>query len=252
MRLVGSRCLPHWTPYITEVFRFCCLITFARAQIRILNKHRVPFEFYGLDDRLWPNLNSIRSLVKRPAAVLLVDYFGLVDVGQISERLKAEFPAMAFIADCVQAPFLRKSISSFTAAFTSFRKFAAVPDGAELFFAGSVRLLPSSKSEVSFSKIKIRAAGEKAEYLSKEIIDSAAEHRYLELFKQGEAAVELASTDLTMTETSKQLLAQMDFADIVSCRRRNYSLIASKLSDMGIFVPRAASRRCPRFACLFG
>lgn len=92
--------------------------------------------FYHINEDLYPELWSIKKILENHradlAAIVLVNYFGLLDLNDIAGLIKKLDPRPLVIIDDVQnyygfRPHLQRD---FDYAFTSLRKWFEVPDGA--------------------------------------------------------------------------------------------------------------------------
>ena len=91
------------------------------------------YAFYELDDKLTPILSTFNQT--EFDAILLINYFGLMDLSDIETKLSETFPSTPLLEDDVQAyfEFDKRDNSCIDYRFSSLRKTFAVPDGGLVF-----------------------------------------------------------------------------------------------------------------------
>lgn len=191
-----------------------------------VKKAGADYVFYELDDNLEPILNTLNP--SEFDAVLLINYFGLMDLSGIEGNLSETFPYTVLLEDDVQAyfEFDQHDNSYISYRFTSLRKTFAVPDGGLVY---TKHRMPLASDQNSFSPYKFDAGMMKARR-HKESID---DNKYLALFEKGEELIN-DNYDSVMSLDSRMLFAGVD-ADAVSRKRKeNAAFIVKGLKELGI------------------
>jgi hypothetical protein len=206
------------------------------AQVHVLDQNKVDFAYYSLNGDLEPDLKSLESWRPRRCALVVINYFGLLDLDKIGSELGNEFPNFALVADCVQAPMDLPDRSIFPYAFTSLRKFLPVPDGAELFSPSGRVVGPSSGEATTFLSEKLKAARLKSDYISGNVADNDEEQMFLKHFLKGERALDSTHELYPMSALTGRLLSLVLPTEVRSRRRNNFGFLASELKTIGIEV----------------
>ena len=164
-------------------------------------------------------------------AVLLVNYFGLLDLSKDIAWLKRA--GFTVIVDHVQAYFSQGPDSEADYQFTSLRKTFPVPDGAQVLSRLPVRWEPFFGQRNQFYPDKTMGALLKHLRLALNVQDD----EYLALFAKGEALLD-AETDVTSASVlSAAIMSKLDLAQISQTRVRNAQRVVSRLGDnVGDFV----------------
>lgn len=191
-----------------------------------VKKAGVDYVFYELDDNLEPILNTLNP--SEFDAILLINYFGLMDLSVIETKLSETFPYTVLLEDDVQAYFEFNKCDNryIDYRFTSLRKTFAVPDGGLVY---TKHKMPVAVEQNSFSPYKFDAAMMKARRQKESIDDS----KYLALFAKGEELID-DNYDSVMSLDSRMLFAGVD-ADLISRKRKeNAAYILKGLKELGI------------------
>jgi hypothetical protein len=192
-------------------------------------KARFEYCFYELNGHFMATLDALdKSGFKDGNVVLIVNYFGLQDLTETANSIKATFQNSVVIEDDVQAywVFAEKDNPYADYRFTSLRKSFAVPDG------GLVRTqkpMPVVNGKNSFSPLKLKAGQMKMNRGQEGIRDED----YLALFEKGEILID-DNYDSIMTEASKLLYAGVDINKAKQQRQANAAFILKGLSELGI------------------
>ena len=95
-----------------------------------IQKLGLSYSFYPIDEQLELEKKSFAELYKNGSAVLLINYFGLQDLGTQIKDIRNFDKNAIIIEDDVQAYYeFKKPLSDVDFKFTSLRKTFAVPDG---------------------------------------------------------------------------------------------------------------------------
>jgi hypothetical protein len=173
-----------------------------------------------------------------PDVVVLVSYFGLVDVTVDVRSVRSAWPNAVVIRDDVHSPYDADELNGADYAFTSLRKSFAVVDGAPVSPALTLPLREPDAS--SFAHAKIAAALLKHAQ-SGETID---EQAFLALFASGEQLLgEASSDDLAMSWMSRGLLSALDLPAVAAKRRENFARLAESVAGLGLLPMCAPTAR---------
>lgn len=160
-------------------------------------------------------------------AVVLVNYFGLVDLEESIAELKALNGAKIIIEDDVQAlfSFLYESPGSADFRFTSLRKSIPAPDG------GLVRTeweMPKATEPNTFARFKLEGS-----LLKGKAGVQMDDCEYLRLFEEGERLID-QNYDSRMSDEAAYVLASEDMQSAASRRRANAHYLVEELECLGI------------------
>lgn len=202
-----------------------------QSVIEIVEKVRVCPHFYYLDDSFRIDFNRFYPRQLTNSVVLLVNYFGLLDLEEDSRQIKLENPEVFVILDNVQAFYEMGSLHFADYAFTSFRKTFPVPDGGWVNAGGpfNVELLEDPSAFVS-NKI----AGALIKYVAlREQIDEAI---YLEQFEQGEKLLGEANVYAGISDFTKRIMGNIDTNAVKKRRQKNAAVINEQLRELDLKV----------------
>ena len=187
---------------------------------------KISYQFYHIKDDLLPDEEQLMPKLDDNSVVLLISYFGMIDVENVADRIKKQNPNVVIILDDVQNYYSQYSKSDFwDYRFNSYRKWFAVPDGAEVFLkSGSVEL-PNAKN--TFAQYKF--SGNVLKNFSEWLEDSLC----LDLLGKGE---EILDTDYNCecSKISRHLIPEISFEEIKSKRMENASFLHDELEKLGI------------------
>ena len=175
-----------------------------------------PFRHYHINNNFLPDMDSLRNLLDfygEKWAVLLIAYFGLVDLNDTIIAIRSEFPRTAIIVDDVQNFYGFGQHTDFDYCFTSYRKWFAVPDGADVIKKNGPMQLSCFLEQPAYAQYK--AAGN----LLKNHGDIIDETVALELLEKGETMMD-AEYLYRCSDVSRELFKRIDF-DMVQIRRRS-------------------------------
>ena len=186
----------------------------------------LPYKFYSLTENLQVDISSLKSIYLG-GAILVVDYFGIIDCEDKIKKIKAEMPESFVILDIVQAPFLITKSTNADVSFTSLRKALPVPDGGLVHLKGQI--LQECTSPSKFAQYKIAASYLKnlrsCRYYEDDI--------YLDLYRKGEEMID-DDYDKAPSAYTKKVYGSLDINRISILRKRNTSVIVNGLNDLGL------------------
>jgi hypothetical protein len=172
-------------------------------------------------------LSPEKSLLDRVAGrlILVVDYFGLTDIGRSSAMLRDSGGIV--IADLVQSPFAVKPAAA-DYAFGGYRKYLAVPEGAYA-FAGENELVPEGSASEAGA---IKACGGLVKSISRE--KKLSDKLYLDLFSIAETIFDQEET-VTKAGSLAALLRNSELDDGIKQRRKeNFSFLSEAIESIGL------------------
>lgn len=185
------------------------------------------YEFYQVDEFLHPTIDdSFSALLKKYDAVLLINYFGVVDLKEEISKIRKENTDIYIIEDDVQA-FYTMNNSLADCSFTSLRKWFPCPDGAILHSNDSTKIEPCIKLENKWSQYKL------AGNLLKEQSDYIDDSIMLSLLDKGEELLEDGYLS-PCSEASRRIFANLDLDCISQQRKRNAYILHCELEKLGI------------------
>lgn len=176
----------------------------------------------------WDDIHKVSGEATERLAILLISYFGLVDLNNMIERLRAVYPDMIIIVDDVQNFYGFGKCCDFDYCFSSYRKWFAVPDGADIICrvkANDIEGFETSSGGYVFYK----AAGNLLKNHRELIGDGIA----LELIEKGE---KMMDDDYLYgcSTLSTELLRRTDFENIAQRRKSNAKWLHAGLERLGI------------------
>jgi hypothetical protein len=165
------------------------------------------------------NLNS--------AALLVINYFGGIELDKSISELKRFDSSVCIIEDNVQAlcAMFNKTEADFS--FTSFRKYLPVPDGG--WVKSKYSGLPEYSAKNTFAAYKI-AGGILKKYRNTGYIDDKI---YLELFSKGEKLID-QNLKYAMSDSTAHIISTLDLNNIADKRKENASYLVKRLHELGI------------------
>lgn len=199
------------------------------SSILVSVKHAgMQYVFCPIDDSLEFDRNQFSAVYKPGYAVLMINYFGLMDLSSQVRFIRSTDPAAIIIEDDVQAYYeFTGPLAGVDYKFTSLRKTFAVPDGGLAVCAEGH--LDERQSEGSFYKYKMAGSVLKANRNPLLYNDEI----YLKLFEKGEECIDL-DLESRMSEISRRLFGDIDASRVAYIRNRNAGYILAGLKSMGI------------------
>lgn len=184
--------------------------------------------FYELDAVFKVAIEALdKSGFKNGEVVLMINYFGLQDLTDISKSIKDAYPSAVVIEDDVQAywVFAERENPYADYRFTSLRKALPVPDGG---LVKTKRPMPLAVNENTFAPLKIKAGAMKFHRGEEGINDE----EYLKLFREGDKLI-LENYESVMSPDSQRLFAGTDLKKAKKQRQANAAQLISGLEELG-------------------
>lgn len=199
------------------------------SMIDAVKKAGIDYGFYTLGSNLRMDVKSFvekNRPVSEQDVILLVNYFGLVDVNLTIAELRDLKVESVIIEDDVQAlfSFLNNDHTS-DYCFTSLRKSIAAPDG------GLVRTkyeMPLVNKTNSFTAFKLKGA-----LIKGSADENTNDDEYLSCFERGEELIE-ENYDGVMSDEAARIFAGTDLETVALIRRENAEYLIDELFKLGI------------------
>lgn len=199
------------------------------SMIDAVRQSGLPYGFYRLGSNLQMDVMAFveeNKPISEHDVIVLVNYFGLVDVNRTVEELRKMKVYSVVVEDDVQALFSfldDNHLADYR--FTSLRKSIAAPDG------GLVRTeneMPPVKTPNTFVEHKLQGA----------LIKGAANENtddddYLKPFELGEELIE-HNYESVMSDEAARIFAATDLVFVASRRKENANYLVAELPKLGI------------------
>lgn len=170
--------------------------------------------FYEFDEHFVFSTENLN--IEYNSAILLVNYFGFLELNDLVEDIKSIRPDVTIICDHVQSVWACKgSVADFS--FTSLRKHIAVPDGALVYSKGLICKPPIGIEENCFYKDKLIGG------LLKSI--GASDAIFLNFFENGEHILDETTLIYKASKFSHIVYRQTDWDNIRQKRQENYKYV---------------------------
>ena len=201
------------------------------SMIDAVRRTGLDYGFYELGSDLRMNVGRFvekNRPVSENDVIVLVNYFGLVDVERTIADLRSLQVESVIVEDDVQAMFSFLDDSAKHTAdfrFTSLRKTIAAPDGG---LVRTNRQMALGQRKNTFTPYKLKGALIKG--AADETTDDGA---YLALFEQGESLIE-NNYESEMSGEASAVLAATDLTEVADKRRENASYLSKKLEELGV------------------
>lgn len=195
--------------------------------VNVVKLSAIPYEFYSLNADLSIDLKTINNIYDENTSILIINYFGGVDVKREIERVREVFKNVLIILDNVQALFSMFELIDADFMFTSFRKQLPVPDGA--WVVSKSHNLEEVFNKNTFAQYKL--AGGLLKYNNQ--FSSIDENMYLDLFVKGETLID-RNINSCMSDITTSLLQNVDFEMIRNKRIENSMFLIEGLRKIGV------------------
>lgn len=190
-----------------------------------INSSGMNYKFYHVGKDLFPDFVSFE--IEDDTAILLINYFGLIDLTQTISRLRNLNKNLIIIIDDVQA-FYSNDYRMADYTFISLRKWFPVPDGAFVFCNDNrIEQLHRFDGHNNFAKYKF------AGNILKNFADIICDDIALELIKKGEQILDL-DYKVEASGISNRIMSNLLLKDIADRRRDNGNYLHEKLSEWNI------------------
>jgi len=195
--------------------------------IDAVRKSKFEIEFYNINSDLSIDLESLHNKYCDSSIVLLINYFGCIDIAKQIKMVRSIKSNACVIADNVQGYYAMSESNEADFSFTSLRKIFPVPDGAIV--ETSINGLEILTRENTFVAHKI-AGGILKQYAKKNKIDDSL---YLNFLNKGEQLIN-ENYGSAMSDFSKLFFGNIDFDDISKRRKDNSNFVLECLKQMAI------------------
>lgn len=192
---------------------------------QVLIDQRINHNYYHIDFNLLPDEESLFSKIDNQKAVLLISYFGMVNIEPIAKKIKEYNSDIIIIIDDVQNFYSNNDLTYCDYRFNSFRKWFAIPDGASLFAKNDTFENPSKKN--SFAQYKF--SGNLLKNFSEWVDDNIC----LDLIEKGESELDL-NYNCECSNISKTLIPNINHNSIKRTRKENAAYLHNELQKLGI------------------
>ena len=199
------------------------------SMIDAVRKSGIDYGFYTLDNNLRMDVAAFveeNKPVSEHDVIVLVNYFGLVDVNQTVEELRKLKVYSVIVEDDVQALFsflVDNHLADYR--FTSLRKSIAAPDG------GLVRTsheMPLVNAPNTFAEHKLKGA-----LIKGAVNENTDDDDYLKPFELGEELIE-QNYESVMSDEAARIFAAKDMGFVAYRRKENARFLVAELSKLGI------------------
>ncbi|MCX4272275.1 MAG: hypothetical protein OSJ71_08435 [Acetatifactor sp.] len=197
-----------------------------KSVVDCLIKVRAEISFYKIDESLLPSA-EIWELIDQSDAVLVVNYFGLVDIDSLTVGIRKKNKKVRIIVDDVMNFYGAAQYKEYDYSFTNFRKWFPVPDGAEIRCSHKEASIVRLEAETPFYRYKM------AGNILKNYRDFIGDDICLELIKKGEELLDMEYMASCSSFTESFMDAE-DITDAANRRRSNGWILHKGLEQLGI------------------
>lgn len=194
--------------------------------IEIVKILKIQFYFYKINEDLTTNIDSIKDIYEEDCSVLIINYFGGIEVSNEIKKLRKIDLNISIILDNVQALDSMFKSLDVDFMFTSFRKQLPVPDGGWVI---SKYKLDKCEGHNTFAQYKLAGGLLKNFQGYKSISDKT----YLELFKKGEDSIS-ENLNACISDVTLEILNKINLKFIQKKRLENTSFMIDGIRKLGI------------------
>ena len=246
-RDIGYHCYASGRAALYQILKSIKLTTFkvwltdwlCESMIDAVRRSGLPYGFYSLGQNLRMDVKAFfekNKPVSEHDVIVLVNYFGLVDVKLTIEELRKLKVYSVIVEDDVQALFSFLEDNHLADyCFTSLRKSIMAPDG------GLVRTrnkMPMVKATNTFYRFKLQGA------LAKGVAnENTDDDEYLSCFERGEELIE-ENYDSEMSCEAAGIFADTDMVSVAAKRKENAQYLIKELAELGIKPLLPINRDC--------
>lgn len=185
----------------------------------------IPYSFYHVQDNLLPDESDLLGKINDEDIVLLMSYFGMIKTESVAKVIKEKSPETTIIIDDVQNFYSTEKYSVADYRFNSYRKWFAVPDGAEVFCKSECLKVPEKDND--FAKYKFSGN------VLKNFADWIDDDLCLDLIEKGEAILD-EQYDCKCSRIGQALIQRISFDEIKNKRMENAAYLHEQLEKMGV------------------
>lgn len=185
------------------------------------------YKFYSINMNLYANTEELLSYCKNDnTVVLLINYFGIINLESIVLDIKKAYPNTIVIIDNVQA-FFEPEIKLVDYVFTSYRKWFPCPDGASIIKRNNEKMFIPALKNSKFAEYKF--AGNLLKNFTAYLNDDIC----LELISEGE---NILNKDYLCwgSKISATIFPNLNLQEIARIRKNNALILHENLTEMGI------------------
>ena len=186
---------------------------------------KIPYSFYHVQANLLPDASDLLGEVNDGDIVLLVSYFGMIKTESAAKVIKEKCLKATVIIDDVQNFYTTEKSSVADYRFNSYRKWFAVPDGAEVFCKSGSVDVPAKNND--FAQYKF--SGNVLKNFSDWIDDRVC----LDLIEKGETILD-KQYDCKCSKIGQALIQRISYDEIKDKRMENAAYLHEQLDKMGV------------------
>lgn len=188
----------------------------------------IPFSHYHIGPDLLPQMDRLSdALSGKRCAVVLISYFGVIDLKDTVSAVRSLNPNAVVIVDDVQDLYSFGKDPDYDYCFTSYRKWLSVPDGADVIARTGRKETGSFQDEPKY--VSYKTSGN----LLKNFPGMMDESVFLHLLKKGEKMMDEDYLYKAST-TGVSLLSKIDIDEVKERRKRNAKVLCDGLAKLGI------------------
>ena len=189
---------------------------------------KIPFSHYHIGPDLLPQQESLsHALSGKRCAVVLISYFGVIDLKDTVTAVRSINPDAVVIVDDVQDLFSFGKDPDYDYCFTSYRKWLSVPDGAEVIAKAGSKEIRSFQDEPKY--VSYKTSGN----LLKNFPGMMDESVFLHLLEKGEKMMDEEYL-YKASATGVSLLSKIDIDEVKQKRKKNANVLSEGLTKLGI------------------
>lgn len=190
----------------------------------------LPIEHYHITASLLPDIDELKEKIKRSdkyLAVVLISYFGIVDLDDVIKSIRYEYPEIKIIIDDVQDFYGFGHHVDYDYCFTSYRKWFAVPDGSDVLQKDGILDLKRFDGHSKYALYKV------AGNLLKNHVEMVGDSISLELIDKGEDEMD-KEYRYACSELGIKLFQRIDTEAVAEKRRNNAKILHDGLNRLDI------------------
>ena len=228
--------------------------------ISILKKLKYNYYIYNLDISLNCEYESIVKLIDQDTtAILLINYFGLVNNYRFAEKIKKKFKNIKIIYDVVQNPWfffnltakpltIKQQFDYVDFAFTSFKKSYPISEGSLLYSKKLIDFKKLTRNNCAFKTWKSASLLKKKFLLERN--NNLLEKKYLNYFKKIDSKNNI--NNYNISHESFIILNRLNLFKIAKIRIANYRFLYSALKKQKkIGILKLEKNKIPMFFPIF-
>lgn len=213
-----------------EVEEILCPDYICSSVTEVPHRIGIPIRHYHVLCNFLPDLESIRNSIggsDEKKAIILVAYFGMIDLDDVIKPLRKEYPSLMIIIDDVQNYYGFGRHVDYDYCFSSCRKWFCTPDGADILQRNKARILKDYPMEPEYIQYKV--AGNLLKNYSWLMGEAVA----LELISKGEALMD-EDYLFRCSDIARELLKRTNFFNAEKKRKTNAAFLHGGLDKLGI------------------